>query len=280
MASDSGASASAAWGIGEPWEAEDQGASDSDRELPTVYDVVAGTYLILRSRVWKVSNTYFAERKTPYKELRRLKKQKSVSKAKSSKAIIRPDEHLFGLKGALQRYQEYDYYYAHERDFPENGAASLPESDLLKAIHGYTSHFYHRTGMGEMNLALQGKPHRKAHSMPQRNFNTKSMDGTALLAFGILVEEAANEFLGQTGDLAFTEGEEVAPTALQGGDDTYQSESFGGKTAQIPRFAKVGDGDMNQKWWQAGRHGNTGASKRRRVGTQTRTRGSEAPSEP
>jgi len=36
-----------------------------------------------------------------------------------------------------------------------------------------------------------------------------SMDETALLAFGILLEEAGREILGNTGDLVFTEGEEV-----------------------------------------------------------------------
>ena len=36
------------------------------------------------------------------------------------------------------------------------------------------------------------------------------MDETALLAFGILLEESGREILGRTGDLVFTEGEEIA----------------------------------------------------------------------
>jgi hypothetical protein len=36
-----------------------------------------------------------------------------------------------------------------------------------------------------------------------------SMDETALMALGILMEEAARDTLGQTGDLVFTEGEDV-----------------------------------------------------------------------
>lgn len=36
-----------------------------------------------------------------------------------------------------------------------------------------------------------------------------SLDETALLAFGILMEEASREILGSTGDLVITEGEEV-----------------------------------------------------------------------
>jgi len=35
------------------------------------------------------------------------------------------------------------------------------------------------------------------------------MEETALLAFGILVEEAASEILGTSGDLAFIEGEDA-----------------------------------------------------------------------
>lgn len=34
------------------------------------------------------------------------------------------------------------------------------------------------------------------------------MDETALLAMGILIEEAAKESLGETGDLTFTESED------------------------------------------------------------------------
>ena len=35
------------------------------------------------------------------------------------------------------------------------------------------------------------------------------MDETALLAMGILLEEAAKEILGESGDLVFVEGDEV-----------------------------------------------------------------------
>ena len=45
------------------------------------------------------------------------------------------------------------------------------------------------------------------------------MDETALLAMGILIEEAAKESLGGTGDLTFTEGEDYnhLGTVLSGG---------------------------------------------------------------
>jgi hypothetical protein len=40
------------------------------------------------------------------------------------------------------------------------------------------------------------------------------MDETALLALGILMEEATRDILGQTGDLVFTEGQEVKTSNL------------------------------------------------------------------
>ena len=65
----------------------------------------------------------------------------------------------------------------------------LPDSDLLKAIHTYASDYYSRAtvdgGQGDFT----------------------SMDETALLAIGILLEESAKESLGETGDLVFVEGE-------------------------------------------------------------------------
>lgn len=42
----------------------------------------------------------------------------------------------------------------------------------------------------------------------QRLVDEKSMDETALLAFGVLLEEAGRSTLGKRGDLAFVEGEE------------------------------------------------------------------------
>lgn len=38
------------------------------------------------------------------------------------------------------------------------------------------------------------------------------MDETALIAMGILLEEAAKESLGETGDMALVEGEEIGNT--------------------------------------------------------------------
>ena len=64
----------------------------------------------------------------------------------------------------------------------------LPDSDLLKALHVYASEFY-------------------ARSPTQGQIDFSSMDGSALLALGILVEEAVREELGKDGDLVFVEGD-------------------------------------------------------------------------
>jgi hypothetical protein len=65
----------------------------------------------------------------------------------------------------------------------------LPESDLLKAIHAYASDFYSTQPDGEKSFL--------------------SMDGTALLAMGILLEEMAVEVIGKTGHLSFLESARV-----------------------------------------------------------------------
>ena len=67
----------------------------------------------------------------------------------------------------------------------------LPDSDLLKAIHTYASDFY---GRATANGGL---------------LDFESLDETALLSLGILLEEMAEHVLGDTGDLAFVEGEEI-----------------------------------------------------------------------
>lgn len=134
----------------------------------------------------------------------------------SSTVAIPPEEVLFRRKGAPIRYEEDDFYWA-DRDLTEN--QKLPESDLLKAIHTYASDFYGRAvkGKGKVDFA--------------------SLDETALLAVGILMEEMAREALGETGDLAFVEGEndgsiraeEVVPL-----EETTFSGEEGSETSAIP----------------------------------------------
>lgn len=112
--------------------------------------------------------------------------------AATEKTAVFPEEVLFRRLKAPIRYMEDDFYFANER-LPEgpHGKELLPDSDLLKALHAYCSDFY----------ASATTEHGKLDWM--------SMDETALLAIGILLEEAAAESLGETGDMVFVEGENV-----------------------------------------------------------------------
>ncbi|KAK4508352.1 hypothetical protein PRZ48_002090 [Zasmidium cellare] len=99
-----------------------------------------------------------------------------------------PDEVLFSRANAPIRYEETDTYFAH-RNLP--AGVRLPGSDLLKTIHAYVSDFYGSGVVKDCEL------------------DWGSMDETALMAMGILLEEAAASKLGKTGDLAFVEGEKM-----------------------------------------------------------------------
>jgi len=100
-----------------------------------------------------------------------------------------PEAVLFRRKNAPARFAEDDLYFANER----RPGINLPDSDLLKALHCYTSGFYSRgtTGAGVGDW--------------------KSLDETALIALGVLIEEFS--CLSKTGDMVFTEGEQVACSA-------------------------------------------------------------------
>ncbi|KAJ3484697.1 hypothetical protein NLG97_g6989 [Lecanicillium saksenae] len=154
----------------------------SKRRVATVYDAVAGRLSHHRGTLTK------GEAGRPA-----LGTKYSLRESKYG-----PDEVLFRRKDAPQRYAEHDIYYAHERDLPAGGRGVLPESDLLKAVHGYSSRFY-------------GRRRRRGNTAAQNyNIDEASMDETALLAFGILLEEAGREVLGKKGDMVFTEGVESA----------------------------------------------------------------------
>lgn len=81
----------------------------------------------------------------------------------------------------------------------------LPDSDMLKAIHGYASHFYAALGAAARGPGIAESRSRSSST----NIDEQSMDEMALLAFGILLEEAARDALGKRGDLVFTEGQEM-----------------------------------------------------------------------
>lgn len=153
-----------------------------------------------------------------------------IIKHSNKGAPLGPDEVLFRRRGAPERYAEYDIYYSHERDLPRGGRGVLPESDLLKAIHTYSSRYY-------------GSQRRNNHQQGFGGVDERSMDESALLAFGILLEEASREVLGHRGDLVFAE----ADTAL--GDDATRDESY------LPR--------VTAGWHEVGHRVNPKKKKRR-----------------
>lgn len=107
---------------------------------------------------------------------------------------LAPEEVLFRRKHAPVRYAEQDVYWANE-DLPDGGRGHLPDGDLLKSVHSYASRFY------EAAAARLGP----RCAVGARIIDERSMDETALLAFGILLEEACRDALGKRGDLAFTD---------------------------------------------------------------------------
>ncbi|KAK0116635.1 hypothetical protein ONS96_012490 [Cadophora gregata f. sp. sojae] len=145
---------------------------------PTVYDAVAG----------RISLAGFIPKHVVVASTR-----DTVS---SSTTAIAPETVLFRSKNAPTRYAESDIYFANERQ----SIKDLPESDLLKALHCYTSDFYSRA------------------TLDRGSGDWKSMDETALIALGILLEEASLASLGETGDLAFTEGEQSTDPGVQESD--------------------------------------------------------------
>ena len=98
-----------------------------------------------------------------------------------------PEDVLFRRIKAPPRYEEADPYFS---SIPSE-AASIPPSDMLSALHAYISDFYNGSFRREESRA-----------------DWRSMDETALIAFGILLEELAADKLGATGDLVFTEADD------------------------------------------------------------------------
>ncbi|KAI1270184.1 hypothetical protein F5Y18DRAFT_367416 [Xylariaceae sp. FL1019] len=185
-------------------EIDDGGRRFVERRNANVYDAVAG----------RVTTTRPIDGFNP--ERPSARHHKRSSRGKGHDPTLAPEEVLFRRSDAPIRFAEKDIYNAHE-DLPDGGRRVLPDSDMLKAVHSYAAHFYG---------ALNGEAVGASPSIDER-----SMDETALLAFGILLEEASREALGRKGDLVFTEGEDMIE---QGGqhDRGEASETFGFKDAQ------------------------------------------------
>ncbi|CAI7591668.1 unnamed protein product [Penicillium manginii] len=119
--------------------------------------------------------------------------------ASSGARIQRPEEVLFRKDHPMRQVENGEPYFAHE-NLPAD--RPLPNSDLLQSIHAYASDFYKYT-LGESG--------RKSHY---------SMNESALLAVGILVEEMAKDGLGDNGHLLMIE-----PQGLKG-DISGNAENF------------------------------------------------------
>ena len=150
-------------------------------------------------------------------------------------AILPPEEVLFSRKTAPQRYAEKDIYFANEA-LSNGGRDVLPDSDMLKAIHSYASLYYE--ALPERH---RGKE-RKQCFVGSRHIDERSMDETALLAFGILLEEAAREALGKDGDLVFTEGLDQGHGEADGGVPGT------GESGAIKKDVSVGFEDPDGFW--------------------------------
>ncbi|KAF2858370.1 hypothetical protein K470DRAFT_221398 [Piedraia hortae CBS 480.64] len=109
-----------------------------------------------------------------------------------------PDEILFRSANAPTRYAEDDIYAA-DRELRDAGR-TLPDSDLLRQILVYVSEYYKG---GDERLDYH------------------SMDETALLAMGILIEEAAREALGKEGDAVLVQSD------VEGSGSEAESEGSG-----------------------------------------------------
>ncbi|CAK7564453.1 MAG: hypothetical protein SEPTF4163_002345 [Sporothrix epigloea] len=121
---------------------------------------------------------------------------------------LAPEEVLFRGAKAPARFEETDLYHAHA-DLADD---VLPPSDLVKAIHHFAGHYYEalarRQGvLGDPVVEAERAQRSSAqeNQKPERLVDERSMDETALLAFGILLEEAAREMLGAKGALVLTE---------------------------------------------------------------------------
>ncbi len=103
--------------------------------------------------------------------------------ASSTTFSVPPEEALFRRSGAPERYEEEDFYWA---DINLTAGAELPDSDLLKAVHAYAAGFYERRG---------------------GSGDFRSLDETALMGIGVLLEECVDVLLGESGERVFLEGE-------------------------------------------------------------------------
>jgi hypothetical protein len=135
---------------------------------------------------------------------------------------------LFRRVAAPERYEESDFYFADE-NLP--GGVTLPDSDLLKALHTYASDFYAAKG----GIAVDGNALGRGRvRRSDKGLDFRSLDETALLALGVLMEELAVECLGEGGDLVFTESETADEPGAPGEPTEQQEEAAAQAETGIP----------------------------------------------
>ncbi|KAI3531492.1 membrane protein [Colletotrichum abscissum] len=183
----------------------------------SVYDAVAGRIIFDTAL-----NAAVQDEKTPHTS----SKPPRLTRHPINASALAPEEVLFRRKSAPERFAEFDVYMAHDRNLTDGGRTSLPDSDLLKSVHTYASYFYAALGGPKRNLSYQ---------VGARNIDERSMDESALIALGILLEEAGRDVLGSKGDMVFTEGLQLPEDS----NPTYQEPRAATNTPTYPVLGHV-----------------------------------------
>ncbi|CAK7211802.1 hypothetical protein SBRCBS47491_001243 [Sporothrix bragantina] len=186
--------------------------------------------------------------------------------------MLAPEEALFRAANAPDRYEETDTYFAHE----DLDKGVLPPTDLVKAVHHYASHYYEalarrqgvlapravsgpppptiKLNVEEQEQKQQDRPKQKRRQKPKRLVDERSMDETALLAFGILLEEAGRDVLGADGSLVFTEAVDGAEEEGEGGEDGEQASEAKMDSATAKESGASGKKKAGKKPSSSGQH--------------------------
>lgn len=192
-------------------------SSSSQRQNVTLYDAVAG----------RAGYEGFLSSTT--------KPSRNRDTSSTTQTAVPPEEILFRSEGAPIRYEEDDIYFQDRHLDPRNALQRLPDSDLLKALHAYASDFYAATADGRGCESFE------------------SLDETALLALGILVEEAGRHIF--TDDEVESEsesGSDADSTSESSGSSSEQAESKAEPTGSAQTSQTMGGGTKIESQTNAG----------------------------
>ncbi|CAK7272362.1 hypothetical protein SEPCBS119000_005082 [Sporothrix epigloea] len=198
--------------------------SQAESAVGATTEASQGAATTARSHLYGSGHHVFDRRRSVYDavagriRIRHARPSEGLSRPPSFRITkLAPEEVLFRGAKAPPRFEETDKYFAHT-DLADD---VLPPSDLVKAIHHYAGHYYEalarrqgvpgaadeKTEKTEETEQTEQSGQRQAQESQtaQRLVDERSMDETALLAFGILMEEAARDVLGARGALVLTE---------------------------------------------------------------------------